>query len=35
VEYRGWLVVTRDEGDRKAADVEAGAAFLKRLLGTG
>jgi sugar phosphate isomerase/epimerase len=33
VEYRGWLVVTRDEGDRKAADVEAGAAFLKRLLG--
>ncbi|MGL4549827.1 MAG: sugar phosphate isomerase/epimerase family protein, partial [Gemmataceae bacterium] len=35
VEYRGWLVVTRDEGDRKAADVEAGAGFLKRLLGAG
>jgi sugar phosphate isomerase/epimerase len=33
IEYRGWLVVVRDEGDRRAADVEAGVKFLRRLLG--
>lgn len=35
VEYRGWIVVTRDEGERKAADTVAGLVFLKRLLGIG
>ncbi len=33
VEYRGWLVVEREEGDNKRADVEAGVAFLRRLVG--
>jgi sugar phosphate isomerase/epimerase len=33
VEYRGWLVVEREEGDSKRADVEAGVAFLRRLVG--
>lgn len=33
IEYRGWLVVVRDEGDHRAADVEAGVKFLRRLLG--
>lgn len=33
VEYRGWLVVEREEGETKRADVEAGVAFLRRLIG--
>jgi sugar phosphate isomerase/epimerase len=33
VEYRGWLVVERESGDRRAADVAAGVAFLRRLVG--
>jgi L-ribulose-5-phosphate 3-epimerase len=33
IDYRGWLVVVRDEGDRRAADVQAGVRFLRRLLG--
>jgi sugar phosphate isomerase/epimerase len=32
VEYRGWLVVERQTGDRRLADVEAGVKFLKRLI---
>lgn len=35
VEYRGWLVVARDEGDRRSADVEAGVRFLERLIELG
>lgn len=35
IEYRGWLVVVRDEGDRRAADIESGVKFLQRLLGAG
>ena len=33
IEYRGWLVVEREEGDTKRADVEAGVAFLRQILG--
>jgi sugar phosphate isomerase/epimerase len=33
VEYRGWLVVEREEGDNRLADVEAGVRFLRRLVG--
>jgi sugar phosphate isomerase/epimerase len=32
VEYRGWLVVERESGDRKLADVADGVAFLRRLV---
>jgi sugar phosphate isomerase/epimerase len=32
IEYRGWLVVEREQGERRLADVEAGVAFLRRLL---
>lgn len=32
VEYRGWVVVEREEGDTKRADVEAGVAFLRRIM---
>ena len=35
IEYRDWLVVARDEGDRRAADVEAGVRFLERLIQLG
>jgi sugar phosphate isomerase/epimerase len=31
-EYRGWLVVERESGATRAADVAAGVAFLRRLL---
>lgn len=31
VEYRGWLVVEREQGDRRVADIEAGVKFLRRL----
>jgi sugar phosphate isomerase/epimerase len=33
IEYRGWLVVERLSGDNRIADVAAGVAFLRRLLG--
>src|SRR5262245_45658784 len=32
VEYRGWLVVEREGGDRRLADVEEGVKFLRRLV---
>jgi sugar phosphate isomerase/epimerase len=32
VEYRGWLVVERETGDNRPADVAAGVAFLRRLV---
>ena len=32
VEYRGWLVVEREEGDRRLADVAEGVKFLRRLV---
>ncbi|HWG47121.1 MAG TPA: sugar phosphate isomerase/epimerase family protein [Gemmataceae bacterium] len=33
VEYRGWLTIERETGDNRRADVAAGVAFLRRLLG--
>jgi L-ribulose-5-phosphate 3-epimerase len=33
IEYRGWLVVERESGDNRVADVTAGVSFLRRLLG--
>jgi sugar phosphate isomerase/epimerase len=33
IEYRGWLVVERQTGDNRLAEVAAGVAFLRRLLG--
>ena len=33
IEYRGWLVVSRESGDRRAADVAEGVGFLRRLIG--
>jgi sugar phosphate isomerase/epimerase len=33
VEYRGWLVVQRETGNRRREDVAAGVAFLRRLVG--
>jgi sugar phosphate isomerase/epimerase len=35
IEYRGWLTVVREGGDRRLADVEAGVSFLRRFLGSG
>jgi L-ribulose-5-phosphate 3-epimerase len=32
LEYRDWVVVERQTGDRRLADVEAGVRFLKRLI---
>lgn len=32
VEYRGWLVVEREQGDSRAADVERGVGFLRRFV---
>jgi sugar phosphate isomerase/epimerase len=32
IEYRGWLVVEREQGDNRPADVEAGVAFLRRFI---
>jgi sugar phosphate isomerase/epimerase len=32
IDYRGWLVVEREQGDNRLADVEAGVAFLRRFL---
>jgi L-ribulose-5-phosphate 3-epimerase len=33
VEYRGWLVVQRETGTDRRADVAAGVAFLRRIVG--
>jgi sugar phosphate isomerase/epimerase len=33
IEYRGWLTIVRQTGERRAADVAAGVAFLRRLVG--
>jgi sugar phosphate isomerase/epimerase len=33
VEYRGWLTIERESGDNRLADVAAGVAFLRRLIG--
>jgi sugar phosphate isomerase/epimerase len=33
VEYRGWLTIERETGDSRRADVAAGVAFLRRLVG--
>jgi sugar phosphate isomerase/epimerase len=33
IEYRGWLTIERDGGDNRLADVAAGVAFLRRLVG--
>jgi sugar phosphate isomerase/epimerase len=33
IEYRGWLVVERQSGDNRVADVASGVGFLRRLLG--
>jgi len=32
IEYHGWLVVERESGDNRLADVSAGVAFLRRLI---
>jgi sugar phosphate isomerase/epimerase len=32
-EYRGWIVVERESGENKLADVTAGVEFLRRFLG--
>jgi sugar phosphate isomerase/epimerase len=32
-EYTGWLVVERESGDNRLADVSAGVAFLRRFVG--
>lgn len=33
IEYRGWLVVERESGDQRRADVAAGVGFLRRFVG--
>jgi sugar phosphate isomerase/epimerase len=33
IEYRGWLVVERETGDNRLADLTAGVSFLRRLIG--
>jgi sugar phosphate isomerase/epimerase len=33
IEYRGWLTVERESGEKRVADVAAGVAFLRRLVG--
>jgi L-ribulose-5-phosphate 3-epimerase len=33
IDYRGWLTVQRDSGNRRREDVAAGVAFLRRLIG--
>jgi sugar phosphate isomerase/epimerase len=32
VEYRRWLVIARDTGDQRPADIAAGVGFLRRLM---
>ena len=34
VEYRGWLTIERETGENRLADVAAGVAFLRRLIGS-
>ncbi len=33
IDYNGWLVVEREGGDNRVADVEAGVKFLRRFVG--
>jgi sugar phosphate isomerase/epimerase len=33
LEYRGWVVIERETGTNRAADVAAGVSFLRRLIG--
>jgi sugar phosphate isomerase/epimerase len=33
IEYRGWLTIERETGENRLADVAAGVAFLRRLIG--
>lgn len=33
VEYRGWLTIERETGENRLADIAAGVAFLRRLIG--
>jgi sugar phosphate isomerase/epimerase len=33
VEYRGWLIVKREEGNNRLPDVAGGMAFLRRIVG--
>lgn len=33
IEYRGWLTIEREMGENRLADVAAGVAFLRRLIG--
>jgi sugar phosphate isomerase/epimerase len=33
IEYRGWVVVERQSGENRVADVASGVGFLRRLLG--
>jgi L-ribulose-5-phosphate 3-epimerase len=35
VEYRGWLVVDRESGDNRLADIAAGVKFLRRMVVAG
>jgi sugar phosphate isomerase/epimerase len=35
IEYHGWLTVKREGGTNKLADITAGVAFLRRLVGVG
>lgn len=32
IEYRGWLTLERESGDRRAADIAAGVAFIRRFM---
>lgn len=32
MEYRGWVIVKRDLGDKRLADIEAGVKFLRRTM---
>ena len=33
IDYKGWLVVERESGENRVADVEAGVKFLRRFVG--
>ena len=33
IDYRGWLVVERESGENRLADVAAGVRFLRRITG--
>lgn len=33
IDYQGWLVIERDSGDQRLADVAAGVSFLRRFVG--